>query len=98
MPGIETLTVRAGITVRQADHWTRKGYLKPDNAECGSGRSRQWSYREIEVARVMKVLTDAGVTPAAAQRAARDDGWLRRDGAAVRVDMTPAREGVDTRA
>ena len=64
-----------GITYRQLDHWVRRGYLKPDNLDGGSGHLRTFPIRELSVAWMMAKLTAAGVTPTAA-RAARNGGWL----------------------
>lgn len=56
---------------RQLDYWARSGYLRPDNPDPGSGRSRQWSAEELAVAQRMARLVSAGFVPAAAAEYAR---------------------------
>jgi hypothetical protein len=65
-----------GLTYRALDHWSRKGYLQPANPDCGSGRRRTWPAGEVEVAQLMHVLVSAGLSPAGAERAARNGGVL----------------------
>ena len=68
----------AGISYRQLDYWTRRGFLCPEQTEPGSGRSRRWSLAELDVAERMAALVSAGLTPEAAVRAARRgaEAWL----------------------
>jgi hypothetical protein len=41
-----------GLTYRQLDHWTRKGYLTPSLAPGdGSGNRRRWSHQDVQTAR-----------------------------------------------
>jgi hypothetical protein len=61
----------AGLTPRQADHWTRKGWLRADNAECGSGRARTWPDGEVAIATLMVRLTSAGLFAEVAHQIAR---------------------------
>jgi hypothetical protein len=70
-------------TYRQLDVWTRKGYLWPEGGE-GTGYSRHWPAGEVQVAKVMARLVDAGLSPEAAHRAARRGGKLAPG---VRVDV-----------
>jgi predicted DNA-binding transcriptional regulator AlpA len=84
-PGYITLQdlVKAGLTARQVDYWSRLDlrtgqgrYLRPVNPVSGSGNLRVWPASELQVARTMLAYVQAGVEPAAACRAARNDGWI----------------------
>ena len=79
-----------GLTYRRLDYWTRLGLLISDNPGCGSGRRRTFPPGELLVARFMVRLTQAGIEPTAAARAARNGGWLD---AGVRVDVIDAERG-----
>lgn len=68
--------IGSALTYRKLDHWTRKGYLQALNPGPGSGFRRYWSAEEARVAVTMGGLVAAGVTVAAACRAARNEGWL----------------------
>jgi len=62
----------AGLSFRQLDYWTTLGHLRPVNdTNPGSGRRRQWTDRELEVARVMWALRLAGLDLPTAAAAAR---------------------------
>ena len=61
-----------GVTYRQLDHWTRRGYLKPQHDKGGSGVPRDWPGKEIRVAATIGRLTRAGVDVSVAARIARD--------------------------
>lgn len=65
-----------GLSYRVLDHWTIRGYLRAANPGCGSGRRRTWPPGEVEIARLMWVMVQAGVGPAGAERAARGGGVL----------------------
>ena len=79
---------RIGITYRQLDHWTNRGWLHAeDRPSATSGVPRTWPAGELEVAHRMAVLINAGVTPEAAHHAARHDGEL--PGGAIRVQWLP---------
>ena len=62
----------AGITYRQADYWTRLGFLRawPEGTP-GSGQARAYSPHELRVAVVLGALVQAGVDVSAAHAAAR---------------------------
>ena len=62
---------RMGITYRQADHWIRCGWLRPDYAMSGSGTQRDWSREEVAVGERMGALVHAGLTASVAARVAR---------------------------
>jgi hypothetical protein len=77
--------VSVGLSVRQVDWWTIHGFLTAVVPRPGSGVTRLWPVGELAVARVMLRCVRAGVTPEAACRAARNDGWLA---AGVRLVIT----------
>lgn len=65
----------SGISYRQLDTWTRKGYLEAEGAGGGSGRAREWSMDELVIARRIKTLLAAGfVLAVAADLARKNDG------------------------
>lgn len=64
--------LETGITYRQLDYWCRTGYLHPSTANPGSGYQRSFPADEVEIARLMVLLTGAGVEAKAAARAARE--------------------------
>lgn len=63
----------AGVTARRLDYWTTNGLLHTTTGvgNPGSGYTRRWPASEVAVAGRMVRLADAGLTPAAAARAAR---------------------------
>jgi DNA-binding transcriptional MerR regulator len=63
--------VRAGITYRQLDYWTRTGVLRADNPHCGSGGVRTWPDEELRVAQRIAVLLRAGISLRTAATVAR---------------------------
>jgi DNA-binding transcriptional MerR regulator len=65
------LTRLAGLTPRQAEHWTRRGYIRPDATHPGSGHGRFYPDGEFRVARRMARLVRVGLTPADAAPIAR---------------------------
>lgn len=82
-----------GATARQIDYWVRRGYLHPVG-QGGTGNAFEWPQAEVRAATMMKVLTDSGVTPEAAARAARNDGLLASGPPAVRVIVEGSPPGV----
>lgn len=76
-----------GLTYRAIHHWTTRGYLRADNPGCGTGRRVTWPPSEVEIARVMWGLVQAGLVPWAAERAARNGGVLTES---VRVVVSDA--------
>lgn len=56
-----TALVAAGLTERQIDYWTVKGYLRADTAKPGSGNRRSYSADEVRCARLMVQLVAAGL-------------------------------------
>jgi len=77
----------ARISYRQLDHWVRKGFLRPDVDNVGSGRRRTFPPGELAVARVMGALAAAGMTPRAAERVAR--GGQLAPGITVSIALDP---------
>lgn len=77
----------SGASFRQIDHWRTQGYLRPVGLG-GTGHAFYWAAAEVRVAVLMKRLVDAGLTPAAACRAARNGGVLA-PGIRVAVDDDP---------
>lgn len=58
-----------GLTARQLHYWIMSGYLNVDRP--GSGVSLDWPPEEARVARMMHVLTKAGMTTKVAAGVAR---------------------------
>lgn len=75
----------AGLTYRQLDYWTNKGYLYSTNSGCGSGHERHWPDSELRVAATMRRLVEAGLTVKAAHTVARGGSELA-PGVRVLVD------------
>lgn len=69
MIGSHALCAAAGITYRQLDHWTRRGYLHAEPGPSGSGTARRYAWREVEIAAALGAASRLGW---------RDEhGWLR---------------------
>lgn len=52
-----------GVSYRQLDHWTRRGIVVPSvRPASGSGSRRLYSFRDLVAIRMLKRLTDAGVS------------------------------------
>lgn len=70
---IATLVEAAGISLRQADYWTRRGWLVADERERPqTGYPRSYDVGQVEVARVMGELGRLlGVPPPVAYPIAR---------------------------
>lgn len=81
--------VGKGLTYRQLDHWTRRGWLRASNADCGSGYERHWPESELQVAETMYRLLAAGLTVQAAHDVARG-GTELAPGVRVLVDAEVA--------
>jgi hypothetical protein len=77
-----------GVTYRQLDYWTRRGYLNP-GGNPGYGHPRTWPPGELAVAERMARAVRAGLTPYAAHRAARGTTDL---GHGVTITITPRTE------
>ena len=71
--GSHALTVRANITYRQLDHWTRTGLLEPipRGPFERMGFPREYPTTEVPVAKLIGQLTKAGVLASAAAPLAR---------------------------
>lgn len=67
---------RLGITYRQFDHWSSRGYLGgPSLTGHGTGNPRMLTNDQIRVLRRMGELVNRGMTPAAASALARSETW-----------------------
>lgn len=56
------LVAEVDITYRQADYWTRTGLLTPIDLACpGTGNTRRYPADQVNRARVLATLTEAGV-------------------------------------
>lgn len=72
MTAITELMEEFGTSYRQLDYWIRKGYIHTvPNERAGSGYSRQLSEDEIQVARYMIRLINAGFVVSTAALIAR---------------------------
>jgi hypothetical protein len=87
-----------GITFKQFDHWSRKGYLRPERRPQRSGRyhngtgvPRRWPPAELEIARRMGRLTAAGLTPERAAVFARESWPSGEIAPGIRIEVTDAR-------
>jgi hypothetical protein len=63
--------MQAGLSPRQLEWWTRKGWLRTYDVSPGSGNSRTWHPGEDHIARLMIRFVKAGVSPESACLAAR---------------------------
>jgi hypothetical protein len=77
----------SGLSYRRLDHWTRLGYLRTDRPCPGSGFARTWPRAEVDVARRLARLADAGILPERAVPVARGGQWIA-DG--IRVELVDA--------
>jgi hypothetical protein len=78
-----------GVTYRQLDYWTRRGYLHLTTPTPGYGHPRTWPPGELAVAERMARAVRAGLTPHAAHKAARGTTDL---GHGVTITITPRTE------
>lgn len=70
------MTVVSGLTYRQVDHWTVRGWLVGSGG-VGSGHRRLWAAGEVVVAQVAAVLVGVvELSPRVACEAARGGGVL----------------------
>lgn len=68
-----------GLTYRQLDYWTRKGYLRSEgNPTPGSGRPRTWPDTEVAIARAIVRLVGCGFTVQKAAELAREEATSER--------------------
>jgi DNA-binding transcriptional MerR regulator len=66
------------VSYRRVDYWSRAGFIRPLNPDCGSGFAREYPPDEVEVARRLLALATAGViVPVAAQIARGDSVAIR---------------------
>ncbi len=90
--GYQEIMEGVGVSYRRLHYWTRQGWVKALNPECGSGRQLVWPAEEVRVVQVMALLVRSGVEPGAAAKAARNGGVLD-DGVRVVVDTGGVRLG-----
>jgi DNA-binding transcriptional MerR regulator len=87
----DEIMATAGVTYRQLDHWTTRGYLRADEPSPGSGNHRTWSPAEIGVAVEIQRLTGAGLSlptaAAVARRIVTNDETSIELGPGVFVDV-----------
>jgi hypothetical protein len=81
------------LTYRQLDFWTRRGHLHLHGGPCGSGHTQQWADGEHLIAATMARLTNAGLTVAAAARAARGHTHLAPGVSLLILPETPLPAG-----
>lgn len=85
------IVAATGLTYRQVDNWTSHGYLCCHWPSPGVGSKRLYPSEEIEVARAMQLLTEVGLSPEAAHKAAHSDGWLHpRVRVVIQAEQTTA--------
>lgn len=68
---LDVSPMRYGLTYRQLDYWTRKGYIHATASNPGSGHYRTWPEAEQRIAERMARLIKAGFRVDAAAVAAR---------------------------
>ena len=86
MLNAEQILAATGLTYRQLDHWTRRGYLRTANSESDKRQVRLWFYQERDVATLMVRLSNAGFTTKKAHRIARAALGAPRNGrASIRI-------------
>lgn len=78
-----------GLSYPQINFWCRKRYLRSIDPEPGSGHKRFFPVEEVKMAAAMLRLVSAGLPPAAAYHAIRNDGELA-PGVRVVVDEAAA--------
>jgi DNA-binding transcriptional MerR regulator len=82
------LCIRAKVSVRQVDYWTRTGILTCLEATPGSGIVRAYPASEVTFARLLKQLLEGGMNLRAAVNLARE---LLEHGhadlAGIRIDL-----------
>ena len=59
----ETMVRQAGISYRQLDYWTTKGYLETVRGSRGTGWRRLWPRSEAITAMLMNAFTHFGMRP-----------------------------------
>jgi len=69
--GSHALTIKAGISFRQLDFWTRAGLLTAEREGTGPGYPREYSDAEARVVVTMARLVRGGVAPRTAADMAR---------------------------
>lgn len=86
------ITAQLEVTYRVLDYWTSRGYIQADENRPGSGRKRTWSPAEQKVAQLMARLCQAGLTPAGAHHAARNNLHTLDAGVRIVLDEHPSKQ------
>ncbi|OYN86670.1 MerR family transcriptional regulator [Parenemella sanctibonifatiensis] len=82
----------AGITYRQLDYWARTGLVEPSvRGAGGSGTQRLYSFRDILLLKIIKRLTDLGVS---LQQVRKAIAHLRERGVQDLTEITLMSDGV----
>ncbi|MEV4458487.1 MerR family transcriptional regulator [Microbispora sp. NPDC049633] len=68
--GTAEAAARLGLTWRQLDHWTRKGYLHPEGGGQ-TGVARIWPETELRIAALIARFSAAGLVMESAASVAR---------------------------
>ena len=90
---IRCLCGQIGVTPRQLDYWSRRGWLRPQRqvsrrGTADSGTPHRWDSGELEVARRMGVLIRAGLSPVRAAAFARASWPCEQVAPGVWVEVT----------
>jgi DNA-binding transcriptional MerR regulator len=72
-----------GLSYRQLDYWTTRGYIVAYESNPGSGRAREWQHGELELAALMAKLVRHGMTVPAAAKLVRERQHVAREVLAV---------------
>jgi hypothetical protein len=67
----QVLRMCDGLTYRQLDHWTTRGFIKADEQHPGNGYERRWLYAETVIIRIGLGLIKVGFKPESALTLAR---------------------------
>ena len=79
----QALAKQAGLSPRQLDYWTSRGWVRTPVANPGTGHQRMVAESEVAVLRLAVLLISEGFTPE------RAIGWSRRLWDAGTVDAGP---------
>lgn len=71
MTSAEILAANPWMTYRQLDHWCRRGWVRPETANPGSGKPREFTRSEVRVIKRMALLVARGTAPSVAAGLAR---------------------------
>jgi hypothetical protein len=80
-----------GITYRQLNYWSMRGYLRPEHETRGPGEPRRWPAGERDVARRMGQLVAAGIAVETAAAFARKSWPAGEIAPGIRIEVRDAR-------